>query len=116
MSKGALCLYKKFNEMGNQFYNAYITYMKITRGPIFVGNPDCVKGVINNLYWAATEMVKGKSDEEGGMETRYIILAVAIAVVFVTALTLFIIYYRRRSAASEDATTGDPAVSKLISP
>lgn len=95
-----MCTYKKFQDMGSSFYKAYVSYTRLTRGAILVNNEDCVKKVVNKLYWDSwDEVKKTEGDAEG--QGKYIFLAVAIVVVFITALVLLTLYYKRQIAAHE---------------
>ncbi len=78
----------------------------MTRGAIFIDNEDCVKNVINKLYWDSMAAIK-KEEESEENTGKYVFLAIAIIVVFLVALTLFIIYFKRqREAQGEETTEG----------
>ena len=101
VSKGPLCVYKKFEDMGDDFLRAYMAFTELTRGPLLKNNEDCVRKVINRLYWKANDKINGSEEEEDG-QAKYIFLAGAIVVVFITALILFTLYFKRQ-IASESA-------------
>jgi len=107
VKKGPLCMYKKFEDMGDDFYKAYVAYMKAMRGASFLNNEDCVKKIINKVYWDSVDALKKEEDDDDeDSAAKYVFLAVAIIVVFITALILFIIYFKkRREEAGEGETT-----------
>lgn len=100
-SKGPLCVYKKFKDMGEKFYRAYMNYMDMTRRNLHVDNPDCVKKVVNHEYWDSVEALRGNTKTSS---VKYIILSVAIGVVFILSLVLFTIYYKKKSKNRESLT------------
>jgi len=88
--------------MGIDYYKAYVAYMRLTSEPLLMDNPQCVKKIVNTMYWEAIAAIdKDKEDNQ----IKYIILAVAIGVVFILSLALFTVYFRRKSSVESKETT-----------
>lgn len=95
--------------MGIGYYKAYSTYMELMGRPMLQDNPECVKKSINTIYWKAQDAIQRASGDQN--QTKYIILSVAIGIVFVLSLVLFTIYFKRKgndeSETSEQLTEED---------
>jgi hypothetical protein len=87
--------------MGDSYDRAYVAYMKMAREAIYLDNEDCVKDVLNSPYWRADERIQKK---DGASQTKYLILGIAIAVIFILALFLFIRYYHAQLALKNEGT------------
>ena len=91
IAKGPLCLYNKLENMPVEYFKAYIAYMNMTKGYSFQDNPECVKKMINKVYWKGIEIL---NDVEDVGESNVVVILCIVAGVFVVAIVLFIMYFR----------------------
>jgi hypothetical protein len=97
--KGVFCLPKAFDSMSLEFYKAYVAYNDITRGTKFAFNQDCVKKTINKDYWFAHDKASDDDESKFGL---YLFLGIAIGAVFVIAILLLVIYFKRKGEDDEE--------------
>ena len=95
--------------MPKEFFVAYKTYMDYIGRPDYQNNPECVKDVINQLYWYSVS----HSNTEEKFQVKYLILAIAIGVVFILTLVLFTIYFKRKNKSSEDLAENTDETQEL---
>lgn len=100
--EGVLCMYKnKIENMGKEYASAYVAFYEGTQFSKYAENPEYIKLTINKKYWDAK-----KSSEEDSKFGLYLFLGIAIGAVFVIAVLLLVIYFKRRKGDdTEEGTT-----------
>ena len=88
--------------MGNEFYKAYIAYHELTGYQRYLNNTSLIKETVNSMYWTIKNKV-GDDDKFG----LYLFLGIAIGAVFVIAILLLVIYFKRRKGEDETDTKGE---------
>ena len=88
--------------MGNEFYNAYIAYHELTGYQRYINNTQLIKETVNSVYWAIKSKVS--DDDKFGL---YLFLGIAIGAVFVIAILLLVIYFKRKKGEDETDTGHD---------
>lgn len=90
---------KALEDMGTEFYRAYIAYHDMTEYTRFANNTDLIKDTVNSLYWN----IKKKIVDDDNKFGLYLFLGIAIGAVFVIAILLLVIYFKRRKGDDEEA-------------
>eukprot|EP00830_Metopus_es_P008791 TRINITY_DN18534_c0_g1_i1.p1 TRINITY_DN18534_c0_g1~~TRINITY_DN18534_c0_g1_i1.p1 ORF type:complete len:378 (-),score=57.89 TRINITY_DN18534_c0_g1_i1:32-1165(-) len=100
IEKGPLCIYEELKKMNPAFYKAYISYMNMVQGIIYIKNPPCVVNIYNKLYWD----IKDLRDQESEADKigLFIFLGIAIGIILLIGILLIIIYIRRDSQMKID--------------
>jgi hypothetical protein len=104
---GPLCMYKNVDDMSVSWAKAYIAFTDFSDYSKYVDNPEFVKNTMNKLYYQILDKALSEEDSKFGL---YLFLGIAIGAVFVIAILLLVIYFKRRKGEEED-TAG--ATAKL---
>ena len=73
-------------------------------GTKFLFNQECVKQTINKDYWYAVKQAEDDDESRFGL---YLFLGIAIGAVFVIAILLLVIYFKRKGEDDEETTEGN---------
>ena len=101
-SKGQFCTNGKSpNDMGDNYIEAYITYIQLTHPTITLDDHDIVS-IMDPIY--STLKRPEVNESKLGL---YLFLAIAIGAVIIIAILLLIIYIKRKSSSSDTNETED---------
>eukprot|EP00826_Nyctotherus_ovalis_P016742 TRINITY_DN14863_c0_g1_i1.p2 TRINITY_DN14863_c0_g1~~TRINITY_DN14863_c0_g1_i1.p2 ORF type:complete len:120 (+),score=5.12 TRINITY_DN14863_c0_g1_i1:786-1145(+) len=106
ISKGPLCLYKPFDEIGIDYYRAYVAYDELTSMPTHYNEPEAARHIINKYYWDSKESIK-IFNEKLTSRTRLVIvlMSIVISLLFVGLLVVLCVRQRKKlftSSVNED--------------
>ena len=104
-----MCLHKPLNEMGAEYYKAFVAYAQMTNWGKYEANPECVKKMMHSEYWYAEEEKK-KEDEEQESFGYLVFIGVAVGAAILVAIAL-ILLFKCRKHSDDDDTAGE---SKLL--
>eukprot|EP00826_Nyctotherus_ovalis_P065603 TRINITY_DN9647_c0_g1_i2.p1 TRINITY_DN9647_c0_g1~~TRINITY_DN9647_c0_g1_i2.p1 ORF type:complete len:132 (-),score=33.92 TRINITY_DN9647_c0_g1_i2:148-543(-) len=85
-----MCKHKKFSEMGEAYYKAYIAHTKATRYAQLVDNTHCVKDVINNEYWEAERLSEKELFGDDFKLYIYVMSGVILILTIAAVIAIFI--------------------------
>lgn len=102
MSKGPLCVYKKFEDMPREFFLALVQFEYYRRGVIYQDNLSCVRKMLNIRYWTANKLSipPVKHLNLTALKTALIICIAILVVAWILLLARWI--RRRRKEAAEE--------------
>eukprot|EP00826_Nyctotherus_ovalis_P014709 TRINITY_DN14116_c0_g6_i1.p4 TRINITY_DN14116_c0_g6~~TRINITY_DN14116_c0_g6_i1.p4 ORF type:complete len:102 (-),score=26.97 TRINITY_DN14116_c0_g6_i1:91-396(-) len=83
--------------MGKDYYEAVVTYYRMTSWTAFENNENCVKEVLGTLYWEALE--KMEAVEEKGSYTSLVVLVVVIVGISAVAVGVSVYVIKKKEEA-----------------
>lgn len=111
--RGVLCLNVEHSKMSEEYAKAYVAYANFSNYHMFVDNEACVKTIYNKLFWTAMDKLYGSGAEDDTFGL-YLFLGIAIGSVFIIAILLLVIYFRRRKTDEYDSS--ENSTNKLTGP
>eukprot|EP00830_Metopus_es_P013824 TRINITY_DN3487_c0_g1_i1.p1 TRINITY_DN3487_c0_g1~~TRINITY_DN3487_c0_g1_i1.p1 ORF type:complete len:405 (+),score=64.23 TRINITY_DN3487_c0_g1_i1:67-1281(+) len=95
ISKGPLCLPRKIEDMGMDFYKAYYAYNLMTRWITYYNNPQCLKKSLNFDHWYAKDKIDGEENSSTGNVVLYVLIGIG-AFILIAVIGIVIFLCRRK--------------------
>ncbi len=99
--------------MSTELAKAIVAYTNSSNYELITDNDACVRTIFNNAYWSALKIVYPGDDSEDGFGL-YLFLGIAVGAVFVIAVLLLVIYFKRRKTDESEET--EEGAKKLTEP
>eukprot|EP00826_Nyctotherus_ovalis_P064002 TRINITY_DN9382_c0_g1_i17.p4 TRINITY_DN9382_c0_g1~~TRINITY_DN9382_c0_g1_i17.p4 ORF type:complete len:127 (-),score=19.45 TRINITY_DN9382_c0_g1_i17:54-434(-) len=107
ISCGVFCLTDSFDRMGSDYYKAFVAYTRLTSWNSVHNNPECVKEIVNEMYWKAVRKIESSKED---MTVLYVFLVVSlVAVVVMLSLLLSVCVKRDKEMKLVPQTESDDA-------
>eukprot|EP00831_Metopus_contortus_P042424 TRINITY_DN3360_c0_g1_i3.p2 TRINITY_DN3360_c0_g1~~TRINITY_DN3360_c0_g1_i3.p2 ORF type:complete len:340 (+),score=60.76 TRINITY_DN3360_c0_g1_i3:139-1158(+) len=93
ISKGPFCLTHEISEMSVPFHKAYVANEELMNDARYQDNEECVKNMINNLYWKSKDVAERKEIDK---ESLYIFLGATFGFLVIVGVVILIFYLRNK--------------------
>eukprot|EP00831_Metopus_contortus_P083940 TRINITY_DN9416_c0_g1_i3.p1 TRINITY_DN9416_c0_g1~~TRINITY_DN9416_c0_g1_i3.p1 ORF type:complete len:356 (+),score=39.23 TRINITY_DN9416_c0_g1_i3:180-1247(+) len=80
VSRGPLCYDKKHDSMSENFYDALISYTRVTNWPSIYNNSECIKKMLSSDYWNAINIIE--EIERKGQEKNLLFMIITTCLLY----------------------------------